>query len=114
MTTMVSESAVAAMRTEHDLLGERGVPAKALFGIHTVRAMENFPLLGQPVHRELIHAFGTVKLACAIANRETGAWAGDAAKSDAIVAACREMEAGLLDDAMVTDGMQGGAEPARI
>ena len=54
-----------AYRTEHDLLGSRQVPARALYGIHTVRALENFPLAGVPVHPELVHAYGEVKLACA-------------------------------------------------
>ena len=52
-------------RREIDLLGPRDVPADALWGIHTLRAIENFPLTGRPVHRELVHAFGAVKLAAA-------------------------------------------------
>ena len=54
-----------SFRQETDLLGSREVPADALWGIHTLRAMENFPLAGRPVHRELVHAFGAVKLAAA-------------------------------------------------
>jgi hypothetical protein len=69
-----------ATRKETDLLGERQVPAGALYGIHTVRALENFPLSNRPVHVLLVHAFGAVKLACARANRALGIWKKDPAK----------------------------------
>ena len=46
----------ARMRMERDLLGEREVPAGALHGIHTVRALENFPFAGLPVRPELVTA----------------------------------------------------------
>ncbi|MBM4041667.1 MAG: aspartate ammonia-lyase [Planctomycetes bacterium] len=96
-------------RKEHDLLGEREVPADALWGIHTLRAVENFPLAGRPVHPALIHAYGTVKLACAKANRAVGAWHGDTGKADAIEAACQEMADAKLDKHVVVDALQGGA-----
>ena len=51
---------------------ERDVPADALYGIHTLRALENFPLSGRPVHPRLIHAYGAVKLACGRTNHELG------------------------------------------
>ena len=54
------DGAASGTRVEHDLLGSREVPANALYGIHTLRALENFPLLRRPVHPELIHAFGPV------------------------------------------------------
>ena len=59
MTTMTTT------RQESDLLGSRDVPADALYGVHTVRAMENFPVSGRRVHGRLVHAYGMVKLACA-------------------------------------------------
>ena len=95
------------MRTEHDSLGERTVPAAAYYGIHTVRAVENFPLLGQPSSRALVQAMATVKLACARTNRELGLLDGEAA--DAIVRACRELIAGDLAGEIVVDALQGGA-----
>ncbi len=61
-------------RREIDLLGTRDVPAGALWGIHTMRAVENFPLARRPVHRRLVHAYGAVKLAAARTNRELGHW----------------------------------------
>ena len=95
------------IRRETDLLGSRDVPADALWGIHTLRAMENFPLAGRPVHRGLVHAFGAVKLAAARTNHELGRW--DDAKFAAIEAACQEMIDGRLDEHVVVDALQGGA-----
>jgi aspartate ammonia-lyase len=94
-------------RTEHDLLGDLKVPADALYGISTVRAIENFPLAGRPVNPALIHAYGAVKLACARTNRELGAW--DDEKFRVIEAACNEMIEGQLDRHVVVDALQGGA-----
>ena len=97
------------VRIEHDLLGEVAVPAGSLHGVHTERALENFPLAGRPVHVELARAFGVVKLACARTNRALGVWDGDDAKADAIERACRELADGLLDEHIVVDRLQGGA-----
>jgi len=94
-------------RIEHDLLGERQVPADALYGIHTLRAGENFPLAGRPVHAALIHAYGQVKLACARVNHELGFI--DDARADAIGRACGELAAGTLDEHVRVDALQGGA-----
>ncbi len=94
-------------RTEHDLLGSRELPCGALYGIHTLRAVENFPLSGRPVRRELVHAFGAVKLAAAMANRELGLL--KEAVFPAIETACREMIDGRLDEHIVVDALQGGA-----
>jgi len=98
-----------SFRTEHDLLGERRVPREALYGIHTVRALENFPIAGRPVHPALIHAFGDVKGACGRINQELGVWKRDEERALAIIAACDEMSAGKLDDHVVVDALQGGA-----
>jgi aspartate ammonia-lyase len=99
---------MARYRTESDLLGPREVPADALCGIHTVRAVENFPLARRPVHRRLVHAFGAVKLACVRTNRAIDG-ATEANKNDAIERACTEMMEGLLDEHIVVDALQGGA-----
>jgi aspartate ammonia-lyase len=99
----------AEHRLERDLLGEAPVPADALHGVHTERALDNFALSGRPPHPELVRAFGTVKLACARTNRALGAWSDDQAKADAIERACREMADGLLDSHVVVDLLQGGA-----
>ena len=97
------------IRIEEDCLGDRAVPSGVLHGIHTVRALENFPLAGRPVHSELACAYGTVKLACARTNRALGAWADDPAKAEAIELACIEMSEGRLVDQIVVDALQGGA-----
>ena len=96
-----------ATREERDLLGCREVPADALWGIHTLRARENFPLAGRPVHPALIHAFGAVKLAAARTNHELGRWGEETAA--AIFAACEEMDRGALDEHLIVDALQGGA-----
>jgi aspartate ammonia-lyase len=94
-------------RRESDLLGERDVPAEALWGIHTLRAVENFPLARRPVNVALVHAYGAVKLACLRTNRELGFVAENVAA--ALAAACEEMMAGKLDGQIVVDALQGGA-----
>jgi aspartate ammonia-lyase len=94
-------------RHETDLLGTCDVPADALWGIHTLRAMENFPLAHRTVHRRLIQAYGAVKLATTRTNHELGHW--EEAKFAAIEAACQEMAAGRLDEHIVVDALQGGA-----
>ena len=98
---------MTAFRKERDLLGERDVPADALYGIHTERAIENFPLSGRRTHPALVRAFGAVKLACARTNRELGEF--DAPKAAAIEAACAEMIEGQLDRWVLVDALQGGA-----
>lgn len=95
-------------RIEKDYLGERSLPANALYGIHSLRAVENFPLSGQPVHPELIRAYGSVKLAAAITNQSLGI--GDSGKKDAAIRrACEEMSEGLLNRHVIVDALQGGA-----
>lgn len=96
-------------RKEHDLLGERELPADALYGVHTLRAAENFPLTSRHVPASLIWAYGTVKWACALTNAELDAWKGSPEKEDAIMNACREMAEGFLDHHVVVDQLQGGA-----
>ncbi|MBN1961869.1 MAG: aspartate ammonia-lyase [Deltaproteobacteria bacterium] len=96
-------------RKECDLLGEIEVPSHVLYGAHTQRALKNFALTGQPVHRSLIHAYGLVKLACTRANRSIGVWADDATKADAIERASRELAVGSLDEYFILDKLQGGA-----
>ncbi len=96
-------------RIEHDLLGAREVPGDAYFGIHTVRAIENFRVSGVAisVHPELIWSLTAVKEAAAMANRDLGEL--DPVRAGAIVAACREIRAGDLRDQFRVDVFQGGA-----
>ena len=96
-------------RNEHDLLGDRAVPADAYYGIHTVRALENFPISGVPIstHRDLVVALAACKQAAALANRDLGRLPAD--KAEAIVAACEDIRSGRLHDQFVVDVVQGGA-----
>jgi aspartate ammonia-lyase len=95
-------------RREHDQLGVRDVPDDVRHGIHTERALENFALLGRPVHRNLARAYGAVKLAAARTNWLLRCFP-DAATADAIERACRELLDGTLAPAIVVDALQGGA-----
>src|SRR6476646_11818808 len=85
-------------RVEHDLLGDRAVPADAYFGVHTLRAVENFPISGLPIsiYPDLVRALASIKEAAALTNHELGML--DRQKTEAIVAACREIKAGRLHD----------------
>jgi aspartate ammonia-lyase len=98
-----------ATRREHDLLGDRDVPQEAYYGVHTLRAVENFPITGVSIsiYPSLIEALASIKAAAAGANAELGLL--DAARRDAIVAACDELRAGRLLDQFVVDVVQGGA-----
>jgi len=98
-----------AMRVEHDLLGERAVPADAYYGVHTLRALENFAITGMPIsiYPDLIVALATVKQAAAVANRELGILSAE--RCEAIVKACEELRAGRLHEQFVVDVIQGGA-----
>ena len=98
-----------AIRTEHDLLGDRDVPADVYYGVHTARALENFPISGVPISRrsDLVVALASVKQAAAEANQQLGQL--DTAIADAIVAACIEIRGGELHDQFVVDEIQGGA-----
>jgi aspartate ammonia-lyase len=96
-------------RIEHDLLGQRAVPADAYWGVHTLRAVENFPITGTTIgqYPDLIAALACVKQAAAAANGELGLL--DEACATAIVDACKEIRAGRLHDQFVVDPIQGGA-----
>lgn len=99
-----------ATRREHDLLGEAEVPADAYWGIHTLRAVENFPVTGIPIGHfpEFIRALALVKQAAARANRRLGQLGPE--KADAIDHACDLIaKEGLFLDQFVVDAVQGGA-----
>jgi aspartate ammonia-lyase len=98
-----------AKRREHDLLGECDVSQDVYYGVHTLRAVENFPITGVPIsiYPSLIEALASIKSAAGGANAELGLL--DAAHRDAIVAACDELRAGRLLDQFVVDVIQGGA-----
>ena len=100
---------MTAFRTDHDLLGDRQIPADAYYGVHTLRALENFPITGTAIsiYPDLICALAQIKHAAAQANQELGLL--DQTLADAIVAACKEIQAGKFHDHFVVDVIQGGA-----
>lgn len=98
---------MADTRLEHDLLGAMEVPTAAYYGIHSLRAAQNFPLSGLRVHPELIRAMALVKKACALTNQKTGHLKVE--KATAICQACDEIAAGQFADHFITDPFQGGA-----
>lgn len=102
-------SAEATFRVERDSLGEARVPAEAYWGIHTLRALENFPISGTPIsrHPELIVALATVKQAAVRANEELALVPHSTA--DAIAAACERVRRAELHDQFCVDVVQGGA-----
>ena len=102
-------------RIEHDSMGDVRVPARAYYGAQTQRAVENFPISGQPLRKELIHAMGLVKFACGVANRDLGKLTRsgknrlDDKQVQAMLDACREVAAGKFDDQFPVDVYQTGS-----
>ncbi len=96
-------------RLEHDLLGEREVPAEFFYGIQTLRAVENFNISGVSINHfpDLIVALAQVKLAAAKANFELGLFSEEIAK--AIYQACQDIIDGKFHIYFVVDMIQGGA-----
>ena len=96
-------------RVEHDLLGEREVPTEAMYGVQTLRALENFAITGIPIREfpELVSAMAAVKEAAARTNLELGLLTPEVA--DAIIRASREVRAGRHHEHFMVDVIQGGA-----
>jgi aspartate ammonia-lyase len=96
-------------RIEHDLLGEREVPDDALYGVQTLRAVENFPITGVPLREfpALIEALAAVKEAAALANAQLGLLPQPVC--DPIVRAAQEIRAGRHHEHFLVDMIQGGA-----
>jgi aspartate ammonia-lyase len=97
------------LRIEHDLIGDLEIPQDSLWGIHTARALSNFPISGVPIghYRNLIRAIGLVKQAAARVNARIGGLEPEKAKY--IELACQEVVDGKLDQHFVVDAIQGGA-----
>ncbi len=100
---------MSQFRIEHDLLGDREVPDEVYYGVHTLRAKENFHITGTPIstYPELIKALAMVKQAAAQANFKLGLLSEE--KHNAIVTACRAVADGALHEHFVVDMIQGGA-----
>jgi len=98
-----------ATRLEHDLLGEKAVPADAYYGVQTARGLENFHISGVrlQLYPDLIKALAMVKFAAARANFECGQF--DETILRGIEGACQEVIDGKLHDQFQLDMFQGGA-----
>jgi fumarate hydratase class II len=94
-------------RIEKDSLGEMQVPAAALYGAQTQRAVENFPISGQRFGRRFIEALGVIKRSAALANLELGLL--DEIRAKAIEQAATEVADGRWDDQFVLDIYQTGS-----
>src|SRR5688500_5491213 len=96
-----------AFRTEKDPLGDKQVPAAALYGVQTVRALENFPISGLRPLEPFVTAQVWIKKAGALTHKTTGRM--EAKIADAIIAAADEVLAGKHRDQFVVDPYQAGA-----
>lgn len=103
----MGEPSITPYRIETDSLGDKPVPAEAYYGIHTIRALDNFPVSGKAVNRHLIASIVAVKKAAAMANRKLGQLPAEVA--EAIIWACDELASGGYADQFPLDAFQGGA-----
>ena len=109
MTNASSEKAKKGMRREHDLIGDKEVPAEAYYGVQTARALENFQISGIPLchYPDLVRALAMVKLAAARANHDVGQLSAEILKG--IEAACHDLIEGQFHTEFRLDVFQGGA-----
>lgn len=111
LIAVLSISSVSAQktRTEHDLLGDKQIPADAYYGVQTARALENFPVSGIKTnfYPDYVKAYAMVKLAAARANAENGRLKKE--RLVAIEKACLAVIDGKYHDQFVVDMYQGGA-----
>lgn len=94
-------------RLERDFIGEKHIPAGAYYGIHSLRAVENFSITRTHLHHDMICSLAMVKKACAISNGRAGVLDQD--RADAIVRACDLILQGKYHDQFIVDPIQGGA-----
>ncbi len=100
-------SATGATRQEKDSIGLKDIPAHVYYGVQTARAVENYPISGMRAHPTLIRAFGLIKKAAALANKELTLV--DDQRADAIIAAATEVADGKWNNEFVVDVFQAGA-----
>ncbi|MCL6604957.1 MAG: aspartate ammonia-lyase [Paenibacillus sp.] len=94
-------------RKEQDALGSMDIPKAAYYGIHTARAMENFPVSAKVVNPHLIQSMVTVKKAAALAHLKLKTYPAEIAR--AIVQSCDEVLTGSYNEQFTVDALQGGA-----
>ena len=94
-------------RKEKDTMGTVQVPENAYYGAQTQRAVENFPISGQTLPPEFIHALALIKQCAAEVNRDLGLLENE--HGTAIIQAAQEVAAGEWDDQFVVDIFQTGS-----
>lgn len=94
-------------RSESDSVGTKEIPKDAYYGIHSLRAVENFSISGTRLHAEMINSLARLKKACAITNADAGVL--DPRIADAIAKACDLIIEGKFHDQFIVDPVQGGA-----
>src|SRR6187399_374401 len=104
-----AQPAAGATRTEHDLLGDKQVPAAAYYGVQTARALENFQIsnVKMNTYPEFVEAYAIVKLAAARANTKVGAMKPE--RLAMIEKAYQALMEGKYMDQFLVDWYQGGA-----
>lgn len=98
---------VDKMRIEHDCVGTMAIDDDALYGIHSKRAEENFPISNEKLHPLIIESLVQIKKAAAEVNLNAGTLAAD--KSQAIVNACNQLLLGRYSEAFIAPAIQGSA-----
>ena len=96
-----------SFRFEQDTMGQVQIPEQALYGAQTARAVENFPISGRGLGRDLVRALGLIKHAAAAVNLDLGLL--DQRLAEAIMSAAMEVADGLLDDHFPVDVFQTGS-----
>lgn len=94
-------------RYESDSVGTKEIPKNAYYGVHSLRAVENFSISGTRLHTEMINNLARIKKACAITNANAGVL--DLKIADAIGKACDALVEGKFHDQFIVDPIQGGA-----
>lgn len=94
-------------RIERDSVDTCNVPKDAYYGVHSIRAHENFPITGKQMDPEILKSIAEVKKACVITNNEIGLI--DDRKTKAIIQACDDIIHGKYHDQFIVDPIQGGA-----
>ena len=94
-------------REEADSIGKLKIPAKAYYGVQTLRALNNFNITGKKMNIKFIYNIAKIKKAAAIINNKSKMLAYDLHK--AIITACDDVILGKFDREFITDAIQGGA-----
>lgn len=94
-------------RQETDSVGTKAVPAQAYYGVHSLRAMENFSITGTRLHPEMIRSLAFIKKACAMTNMTADTM--EDRVGEAIIQACDRILDGQFHDQFIVDPVQGGA-----